>query len=211
MREERRHGHCPGDRSPFIGRSPHLHPQASRAKSPPTCSRVPAPRRGAGSHTSLELTRDAKEAKRRTQGIKLPCGYKRSLILVGTSGRKGEPPRWEHTTAPRLCTLSASSLSVDLHEGPVPPTMQSARWSLRSKELHHHLRQYHAFSTAEPVPRLKTAPRVTQQCQLGAAVTSQSAAGLGTTVDMAKSGPAITAATGGRKQRSDHPQAHVFS
>jgi hypothetical protein len=49
------------------------------------------------------------------------------------------------------------------------------------------------------------APRVTQQCQLGAAVTSQSAVGLGTAVDVAKSGPAITAATDRWKQRSDHP------
>jgi hypothetical protein len=42
----RRHGYCPRDRSPFIGRSPHSHLQASRAKSPPTCSRVPTPRHG---------------------------------------------------------------------------------------------------------------------------------------------------------------------
>jgi hypothetical protein len=60
------------------------------------------------------------------KGMKPPCGYKRSLILAGTSGRKGEPPRREHETAPRLCTLSASSLPVDQHEGPVPPTMQPA-------------------------------------------------------------------------------------
>jgi hypothetical protein len=30
----------PGDRSLFKGSSPHSHPQASRAKSPPTCSRI---------------------------------------------------------------------------------------------------------------------------------------------------------------------------
>jgi hypothetical protein len=35
-----------GDRSLFKGRSPHSHPQASRAKSPPTCSRVPTLRHG---------------------------------------------------------------------------------------------------------------------------------------------------------------------
>jgi hypothetical protein len=30
----------PGDLSLFKGSSPHSHPQASRAKSPPTCSRI---------------------------------------------------------------------------------------------------------------------------------------------------------------------------
>jgi hypothetical protein len=39
----------------------------------------------------------------------------------------------------------------------------------------------------------------------------QSAAGEGATVDMAKSGPAVMAVTGGRKQQSNHLQAHVPS
>jgi hypothetical protein len=151
MRGERRHGHCPGDRSPFIGRSPHLHPLASQAKSPPTCSRVLPLRHGVRPHTLCELTQNAKEANRRTKGMKPPCGYKRSLILAGTSGRKGESPRREHATAPRLCTLLASSLPVDQHEGPVPPTMQPARRSLRARKLHRHMSQCRVFSTAEPV------------------------------------------------------------
>jgi hypothetical protein len=150
---------------------------------------------GVGPHTSCELTRDAKEANRRTKGMKPSCGYKRPLILAGTSGQKGEPPRRKHATVPRLCTLLASSLPVDQHEGPVPPTMQPARWSLRARKLHRHLRQFRVFSTAEPVPRLEAAPRMTQQCQLCAAVTGQSATGVGTAVDVAKRGPAITAAT----------------
>jgi hypothetical protein len=94
---------------------------------------------------------------------------------------------------------------VDQHESPVPPTMQSARRSLRARKLHRHLRQCRVFSTVELVPRLEAALRVTQQCQLGAAVMGQSATGLGTAVDVAKSGPAITGAIDGRKQRSDHP------
>jgi hypothetical protein len=89
--------------------------------------------------------------------------------------------------------------------------MQPARWSLRARNPHRHLHQCRVFSTAEPVLRLEAAPRVTQQCQLGTAVTGQSAAGVGTTVDVAKSGPAITAATDGRKQRSNHAQARVLS
>jgi hypothetical protein len=50
-----------------------------------------------------------------------------------------------------------------------------------------------------------------QQCQPGASVTGQSAAGEGATVDMAKSGPAVMTAAGGRKQQSNRLQAHVPS
>jgi hypothetical protein len=50
-----------------------------------------------------------------------------------------------------------------------------------------------------------------QQCQPSTSITCQSAAGEGTTVDMAKSGPAVMAAAGGRKQRSSRLQAHVPS
>jgi hypothetical protein len=50
-----------------------------------------------------------------------------------------------------------------------------------------------------------------QQCQPSASVTGQSATGEGATVDLAKSGPAIMAAAGGRKQQSNHLQAHVPS
>jgi hypothetical protein len=63
----------------------------------------------------------------------------------------------------------------------------------------------------EPVPRLEATLRMAQQCQPSASVTSQSAAGEGVPVDMAKSGPAVMAAAGGRKQQSNHLQAHVPS
>jgi hypothetical protein len=43
---------------------------------------------------------------------------------------------------------------------------------------------------------------MTQQCQPGASVTGQSAAGEGATVDAAKNGPAVMAVAGGQKQRS---------
>jgi hypothetical protein len=43
---------------------------------------------------------------------------------------------------------------------------------------------------------------MTQQCQPGASVTGQSAAGKGTTVDAAKNGPEVMAVAGGRKKRS---------
>jgi hypothetical protein len=53
--------------------------------------------------------------------------------------------------------------------------------------------------------------RMAQQCQPSTSVTGRSAAGEGTTIDMAKSGPAVMAEAGGRKQQSNHLQAHVPS
>jgi hypothetical protein len=50
-----------------------------------------------------------------------------------------------------------------------------------------------------------------QQCQPSTSVTGQSTAGEGATIVMAKSGPAVMAAAGGRKQQSNHLQAHVPS
>jgi hypothetical protein len=73
------------------------------------------------------------------------------------------------------------------------------------------LRQYRAFSTAEPVSRLEATLRMAQQCQPSTSITGQSAAGEGATVNKAKSGQAVMAATGGRKQRSSRLQAHVPS
>jgi hypothetical protein len=61
------------------------------------------------------------------------------------------------------------------------------------------------------VPRLKATLRIAQQCQPGASVMDQSAAGEGATIDMAKSGPTIMAAAGERKRRSNRLQAHVPS
>jgi hypothetical protein len=50
-----------------------------------------------------------------------------------------------------------------------------------------------------------------QQCQPSTLVMGQSAVGGGATVDMAKSGPAVMAAAGKRKQQSNRLQAHVPS
>jgi hypothetical protein len=50
-----------------------------------------------------------------------------------------------------------------------------------------------------------------QQCQSSTSVTGQSATGEDATVDMAKGGPAVMAAAGGRKQQSNRLQAHVPS
>jgi hypothetical protein len=71
-------------------------------------------------------------------------------------------------------------------------------------QLHRHSHHYCASSTAEPVPRLEATLRMTQQCQPGASITGQTAAGEGATVDAAKNGPAVMAVAGGQKQRSRH-------
>jgi hypothetical protein len=52
---------------------------------------------------------------------------------------------------------------------------------------------------------------MTQQCQLSATITGQSAVGRGAMVDMTKGGLVVIAAADGRKQRSDHLQARTLS
>jgi dienelactone hydrolase len=82
---------------------------------------------------------------------------------------------------------------------------------LRARKPHRHLRQCHAFLTAELVPRLEATLRMAQQCQSSTTITGQSAVGGGATVDMAKSGPAVMAAADERKQQSNRLQARVPS
>ena len=65
--------------------------------------------------------------------------------------------------------------------------------------------------TTEPVQRLEAAPRMTQQCQLSATVMGQSAARIGTAVDMAKSGSTVIATTDVQKRQSNHLQARILS
>jgi hypothetical protein len=79
------------------------------------------------------------------------------------------------------------------------------------KKLHRHSRQYRAFSTAGPVPRLEATLRMTRQCQPNTSFMGQSAAGEGATVDTAKNWLAVMAVAGGRKQQSSRQQAHVPS
>jgi hypothetical protein len=79
------------------------------------------------------------------------------------------------------------------------------------EKLHHHSRQYRAFSTVEPVSRLEATLRMTQQCQPSTSVMGQSAAGEGATVATTRNGPAVMAVAGGRKQQSSRQQAHAPS
>jgi hypothetical protein len=108
MRGVRRHGYCPGDRSLFKGRSPHSHPQVSRAKSPPTCSRVPTLRHG---------------------------GWVPHVIRVDLKRKEGKPPHTKHVTASRLYALSSSPKpaveKADRHARSVQPHRGRAPFQLR--------------------------------------------------------------------------------
>jgi hypothetical protein len=110
------------------------------------------------------------------------------------------------------CTKGAHSFDFDASSmGPRPTRHVTGASVTTCEKLHRHLRQYRAFSTAEPVLRLEATLRTAQQCQPSTSVTGQPAAGKGVTVDMARSGPTAMAAVGGRKQQSSHLQAHVPS
>jgi hypothetical protein len=59
----------PGDRSLFKGGSPHSHPQASRAKSSPTCSRVLPLRHGGWVPHVMQADPKRKKPNRRTRSM----------------------------------------------------------------------------------------------------------------------------------------------
>jgi hypothetical protein len=113
-----------------------------------------------------------------------------------------------HATTPRGCTLSTSTRPA---WSPRPTRHVTDAPVTTCEELHRHLRQCRASSTAESMPRLKATLHVDQQCQPSTPATGQSAAGEGATVDMARSGPTVMAAAGERKRRSNRLQAHVPS
>jgi hypothetical protein len=208
MRGVRRHGYRLGDRPLFKGGSPHSRPQASRAKSSPTCSRVLPLRHGGWVPHVMQAGPERKKPNRRTRSVQLPRGSKHSSILAETSGRKGGPPcRWRATT-PRGRTPSASSHPAWM---PRPTRHVTGAPVTTCKQLHRHLRQCLASSTVEPVSRLEATLRMAQRCQSSTTIMGRSAAEGGATVDMAKSGPAVMAAADERKWRSNRLWVHVPS
>jgi hypothetical protein len=98
-------------------------PKRHGQKSPLTCSRVLTHRRGGWVPHVMRADSKRKKPNRRLRSMQPPRGYKRSPVLAETSRRKGGPPRGRHATAPRLCTLSASSHSAVQHGGPGPHVM----------------------------------------------------------------------------------------
>jgi hypothetical protein len=161
---------------------------------------------GARSHASCKMAQDRRSQNRRARCAQLPSSYKHSSTIAQTSGGKGGPPCRRHATAPRGRTLSTSTCPA---WRPRPTCHVNGAQVTTCEKLHRHSRQYRAFSTAKPVPRLEATLRMTQQCQPSTLVMGQSAAGEGATVNTARNGPAVMA--GGRKQQSSRLQAHVPS
>jgi hypothetical protein len=163
---------------------------------------------GAGSHTSCKLAQDRRSQTAARGACNCPAVTSTPPLSPRPAGERAD----------------RRAGGMQLHQGDAPfSTSTRLAWRPRPtrhvtgapvttcEKLHRHLRQYRALSTAEPVPQLEATLRMAQQCQPSTSVTGQSTAGEGATVDMAKSGPAVMAAAGGRKQQSNRLQAHVPS
>jgi hypothetical protein len=107
-------------KSLFKGGSPHSHPQASRAKSPPTCSRVPTLRHG---------------------------GWVPHVMRADPKREEGKLPHAKHETAPWLYALSSSpkpavkkadrlARSMQPHHGRTPFQLRCNRWSSMGARSH---------------------------------------------------------------------------
>jgi hypothetical protein len=163
---------------------------------------------GAGSHASCKLAQGRRSQTATRDARNYPAVTSSPPLLPRPAGERAD--RHEGGMQPYRGGAPSRLRRVQ-HWGPRPTRHVTDTPVTTCEKLHRHLRQYRAFSTAEPVPRLEATQRMTQQCQPSTSITGQSAAGEGATVNMAKSGPAVMAAVGGRKQRSSRLQAHVPS
>jgi hypothetical protein len=151
--------------------------------------------------------RGNQQSRRRTpaQGACNLPAVVRPFIFAKTSDRKGESPRRKRTTAPRLCTPSASLQPVAQHGGPGPHVMQPARRLPGAEKSHRRSRQCHVFSGSS---RRTKKISFQNQCSdsrhpvhgptvtLSTKVTGQSTVGIGVAVGMTVGGPAVIASTG---------------
>jgi hypothetical protein len=112
MRGVRRHVRCPGDRPLFKRRLSPLAFQVSRAKSPPTSSRVPTLRRGARSHMSCGLTRNG-----RSQTTTREAGSHPTIISVPPFSPKPAGERADRHAG-----------GVQPHHGCAPFQLHRIRW-----------------------------------------------------------------------------------
>jgi hypothetical protein len=199
-----------GGHPPFKGNSRHLRPQPSRAESSPTRFKVLPLRHGGWVPRIMQAGPGRKKPNRRTRRMQLPSGWKHSSTVAQTSGRKGGQPCRRHATAPSGRPPSTPTRPA---WRPRPTRHATGAPVATCEQLHRPSRHYRASSTAEPVPRLEATLRMTQQCQPGASVTGQSAAGEGATVDAAKNGPPVMAVVGHVVRSNGHvvSQAHVPS
>jgi hypothetical protein len=173
-----------GGHPPFKGDSPYLRPQPSWAESSPTRSKVLPLRRGGWVPHVLQAGQGRRSQTATRGACNRPAVTSSSPLLPIPAGERagshagGMQPR--QVGAPlRLPTRPAWKPTPTRHATGVPVAT--------CKQLHRHSHHYHASSTAEPVPRLETTLRTTQQCQPGA---------------MVNNGPAVMAVAGGRERRS---------
>jgi hypothetical protein len=162
---------------PFIGRPPRLHPLASWAKSPLTSSGVLPHDTGLGPtrHTSWS------EARRRRTAAHEGCN-RLAVTSALPSSQKPVVERVDyHSTSIQLhhdcAPLWLHPHPVDQRKESGPACHVTGAPVTTCKKLHRHPRQCCASSTAGPVPRLEVPLRMTQQCQLKAMATGQSAVG----------------------------------
>jgi hypothetical protein len=163
---------------------------------------------GAGSHASCKLAQDRRSQTTARGARNCPAVTSTPPLLPKPTGERADRHAGgmqSHQGGRTLFDFDASSM------GPRPTRHVTGAPVTTCEKLHRHLRQYRAFSTVEPVPRLEANLRMAQQCQPSTSVTGRSAAGEDATTDVAKTGPAVMAAAGGRKQQSNRLQAHVPS
>jgi hypothetical protein len=163
---------------------------------------------GAGSHASCKLTQ-GRQSQTAAHGAR-NCPAVTSIPPLSPRPAGERADRHAGGMQPHL---GGRTLSTSTHPAwrPRPTRHVIGAPVTTCKKLHRHSRQYRAFSTAEPVPRLEATLRMTRQCQPSTSVTGQSAAGEGAMVDTTRNGPAVMAVAGGRKRQSSRQQAHVPS
>jgi hypothetical protein len=154
---------------------------------------------GAGSHASCKLA----QGRRSQTAARGACNRPAVTSIPPLSPRPAGERAGSHAGGMQPRQVGAP-LRLPTHPAWRPkPTRHATGVPVATcEQLHRHSCHYRASSTAEPVPRLEATLRMTQQCQPGASVTGQSAAGEGATVDTAKNGLAVMAVAGWWKQRS---------
>jgi hypothetical protein len=188
-----------GGHPPFKGDSPYLCPQPSRAESSPTRSKVLPLRRGGW----VPRVMQAAQSRRSQTAARGACNCPAVTSIPPLSPKPAGERADSHAGGMQPRQVGAP-LRLPTHPAwrPRPTRHATGASAATCEQLHRHSHHYRASSTAEPIPRLEATLRMAQQCQPGASITGQSAAGKGTTVDAAKNGPVVMAVASRQKQRS---------
>jgi hypothetical protein len=142
---------------------------------------------GAGSHASCKPTQ-SRRSRTAVRGVcNRPAVTSDSPLLPRPAGERAG----SHAGGMQLRQVGALlRLPTRPAWRPRPTHHATGAPNASCMQLHCHLRQHRASSTAEPMSRLEATQRTTQQRQPGA------------TVNAAKNGPAVMMVVGGQEQRS---------